>query len=102
MPTYEYVCKSCSHKFDEFHGMNESPKIACPSCGSKKTERLISAGAGLIFKGSGFYITDYKKSNGSGSKNNGASKDPSKTETKPESSTSSGESKSESNSKTDP
>ncbi len=73
MPTYDYVCKNCDKTFEEFHGMNESPKVMCPSCGSRKTEKLIGAGAGLIFKGSGFYITDYKRNNGSdGSKSSGA------------------------------
>ena len=65
MPTYDYLCKHCGSTFEEFHGMNKTPKIKCPSCDSNETQRLISAGAGLIFKGSGFYITDYKRNNGS-------------------------------------
>lgn len=60
MPTYEYKCSDCGYFFEEFQGINE-PKIeTCPRCG-KKVRRLISGGACLIFKGTGFYITDYKK-----------------------------------------
>lgn len=65
MPTYDYMCKNCEKTFEDFHGMNESPKLTCPSCGSHKMQKLIAAGAGLIFKGSGFYINDYKRNNGS-------------------------------------
>ncbi len=60
MPTYQYRCPTCGHEFEEFQSMSEDPIEFCPKCG-KKTQRLISGGAGLIFKGSGFYITDYKK-----------------------------------------
>jgi putative FmdB family regulatory protein len=60
MPTYEYECEACHHHFEEFQSMTEKPLQKCPKCG-KKVKRLISAGAGFIFKGSGFYITDYKK-----------------------------------------
>jgi putative FmdB family regulatory protein len=60
MPTYQYRCPSCGHEFEEFQTMSEDPIEICPSCG-KATQRLISGGAGLIFKGSGFYINDYKK-----------------------------------------
>lgn len=64
MPTYEYRCEACEHVFEVFHGINENPEIVCPVCEkTDQVERLISAGAGLIFKGSGFYITDYKKKN---------------------------------------
>jgi putative FmdB family regulatory protein len=59
MPTYEYQCVKCQHRFEEFHGMSERPKLKCPVCGGR-VERLISGGAGLLFKGSGFYITDYR------------------------------------------
>ena len=62
MPTYEYACKKCGNRFEAFQKMSEGPLAQCPQC-LGKVERLISAGAGMIFKGSGFYITDYKKKN---------------------------------------
>jgi len=60
MPTYEYECQDCGHRFEMFQSMMEDPYKICPAC-KGKVKRLISSGAGLIFKGSGFYITDYKK-----------------------------------------
>jgi len=64
MPTYEYVCNDCDHHFEEFQRITADPIKICPKCNGS-VKRLISAGNGLIFKGSGFYITDYKnKSNG--------------------------------------
>jgi putative FmdB family regulatory protein len=61
MPTYEYQCDECTHKFEAFHGMSADPIKDCPQCGVKgRVRRLISGGAGFIFKGSGFYITDYR------------------------------------------
>jgi putative FmdB family regulatory protein len=67
MPTYEYECKSCGHQFERFQKMTDKPVKKCPNCGGE-VRKLISSGAGLIFKGSGFYITDYaskgKKSEG--------------------------------------
>lgn len=59
MPTYEYVCPSCKHAFEKFQRMSEDPVAACPQCNAA-AERRMSGGAGLIFKGSGFYITDYR------------------------------------------
>lgn len=61
MPTYDYECSSCGHKFEFFQSMTEDPKKKCPKCG-KSLKRLIGSGSGIIFKGSGFYATDYKKS----------------------------------------
>ncbi len=61
MPTYSYVCDACGHKFEQFQAMTDEPVKCCPSCGRKRVRRLIGAGAGLIFKGSGFYITDYAR-----------------------------------------
>jgi putative FmdB family regulatory protein len=58
MPTYEYRCPT-GHEFELFQRMSDEPRMACPECG-KIAERLLSAGAGLIFKGEGFYITDYR------------------------------------------
>ena len=59
MPTYEYKCLDCGIQFERFQGITEDPIQECPEC-SGQTKRLIGAGAGLIFKGSGFYITDYR------------------------------------------
>jgi putative FmdB family regulatory protein len=66
MPTYEYRCQKCDHTFEAFQSMTEKPLRKCPKCGGA-VKRLISSGAGLIFKGSGFYITDYKNKSSSSS-----------------------------------
>lgn len=60
MPTYEYKCDACGHAFEQFHSMMAAPIRKCPECKKLKVKRLIGTGAGLIFKGSGFYITDYR------------------------------------------
>ncbi|MBS0260840.1 MAG: zinc ribbon domain-containing protein [Planctomycetes bacterium] len=60
MPTYDYVCNACGHVWDEFQSMTAPPTKKCPKCKKAKAERKIGAGAGLIFKGSGFYLTDYR------------------------------------------
>ena len=60
MPTYEYACQKCGHEFDAFQSMRDEPLKICPQCGKAALKRLVGGGAGLIFKGSGFYITDYK------------------------------------------
>jgi putative FmdB family regulatory protein len=60
MPTYEYVCSKCGHHFDKFQSMRDEPLRRCPKCKKQALKRLVGGGAGLIFKGSGFYITDYK------------------------------------------
>ncbi|UCG35424.1 MAG: zinc ribbon domain-containing protein [Candidatus Omnitrophota bacterium] len=60
MPTYEYECNKCGETFEVFQGINEAPLKKCTKCNGK-VKRLIGAGAGLIFKGSGFYITDYNR-----------------------------------------
>ena len=59
MPTYEYECKSCTHTFEAFQAMSDEPIKICPRCG-KEVRRLIYGGTGVIFKGSGFYVTDKK------------------------------------------
>jgi putative FmdB family regulatory protein len=59
MPTYEYRCRACGTDFEKFQRMSDEPVAACPACG-ENAERRLSAGAGLLFKGSGFYITDYR------------------------------------------
>lgn len=60
MPTYEYECTKCGHKFELFQRMKDEPITECPRC-SRAVKRLIGSGAGIIFKGSGFYATDYKR-----------------------------------------
>src|SRR5262249_29664013 len=60
MPTYEYRCEACEHNFDEFQSINDKPLKKCPQCGRPKLRRVLGAGAGVIFKGSGFYQTDYR------------------------------------------
>lgn len=60
MPTYEYRCGACGQEFDVFQKMSDDPVRSCPECGQDEAERLISRGAGLVFKGSGFYATDYR------------------------------------------
>ena len=60
MPTYDYECQKCKHIFEVFQSMADKRLEKCPKCGGK-VKRLISGGAGVIFKGSGFYETDYKK-----------------------------------------
>jgi len=64
MPTYEYQCESCGHRFDQFQNMSDDPLKTCPECGGD-LRRLIGTGAGVLFKGSGFYATDYGRSSGS-------------------------------------
>jgi putative FmdB family regulatory protein len=61
MPTYEYACPECGNRFEKFQSMRDKPIRKCPKCGSLSVKKLIGGGAGLIFKGSGFYATDYKK-----------------------------------------
>jgi putative FmdB family regulatory protein len=70
MPTYEYLCEKCGHEFEKFQSISAKPLKTCPEdlCAQKqwgkgKVRKLVSAGAGLLFKGSGFYITDYRSEN---------------------------------------
>ena len=78
MPTYDYKCNNCNHRFEILQSMNDEFLKNCPKCKKDKLERLIGAGSGLIFKGTGFYITDYVKN-----KSNKNTK-PEKKENKPE------------------
>ncbi len=76
MPTYDYQCPDCGHEFEEFQSISAKPIKKCPKCGKRKVKRLIGSGAGVIFKGTGFYQTDYKGSSKPASK-------PESTDTKP-------------------
>jgi putative FmdB family regulatory protein len=60
MPTYDYICESCGCRFEQFQSITARPLRKCSKCGKNKLKRLIGAGAGVIFKGSGFYETDYR------------------------------------------
>lgn len=91
MPTYDYQCERCGHRFDEFQSIMAKPLRKCPECGKLSLRRLIGTGAGIIFKGSGFYQTDYRSESykkgaqnepGSTSAKSSEKKD-AKTETKP-------------------
>jgi len=74
MPTYEYACPKCGHQFEQFQSMRDEPLKKCPKCGKSGLKRLVGGGAGLIFKGSGFYITDYKNKSGGKSEGGGEPK----------------------------
>lgn len=65
MPTYTYKCKQCNYEFEEFQSINSDVLSTCPSCNKDTLVRIISGGTGLIFKGSGFYLTDYKNNKNS-------------------------------------
>jgi len=60
MPTYEYECRACQHQFEQFQSITAKPVTRCPACGKNRVRRLIGKGAGIIFKGTGFYQTDYR------------------------------------------
>lgn len=74
MPTYTYECPKCSHAQDEFHAMSAAPKIKCDQCGTK-SDKMLGIGAGIIFKGSGFYETDFKEKKGKAPAKSSAKKD---------------------------
>ncbi|HEY3249963.1 MAG TPA: zinc ribbon domain-containing protein [Ignavibacteria bacterium] len=88
MPIYEYKCKDCGHHLEELQSISEPPLLKCPICGKDTLARLIGGGGGVIFKGSGFYLTDYKKnssrSQGEKEKTSEKSSATEKSETKPE------------------
>ena len=73
MPTYDYACKGCGHRFERFEGIHDDGAKECPKCHKKKARRMIGTGAGLIFKGAGFYTTDSKV--GSSKTSDGAAKE---------------------------
>lgn len=82
MPTYEYVCAECDHELEAFQSMKDAPLRRCPACRKPRLKRRIGGGAGLIFKGSGFYITDYRRKP-AGKAEGGETKPAAKNETKP-------------------
>jgi putative FmdB family regulatory protein len=88
MPTYDYVCNACNHTFEEFQSIKAAPLKKCPACGKLKLNRLIGTGSAVIFKGSGFYQTDYRSDNYTqGAKSESGTKpaEPAKTDTGKES-----------------
>ncbi len=80
MPTYEYECRACNHSFELFQAMSDEPVKVCPECGGS-VRRMIGGGTGIIFKGSGFYVTDSKKSSSSASSSRSAGSRPKKQDT---------------------
>jgi putative FmdB family regulatory protein len=85
MPTYDYVCDACGHAFEEFQSMSDKVLKKCPKCKKSKLRRLFGTGAAVIFKGSGFYQTDYRSdSYNNAAKADKAASEPAKTETKSE------------------
>lgn len=79
MPTYEYSCEACGYSFEKYEPMTAEPTKECPKCGKARAKRAISGGAGIIFKGPGFYSTDYRST----SYRDGAKKDEPKKEPGP-------------------
>src|SRR5438094_9217974 len=84
MPTYDYECKACGYTFDELQSFSEPPLTKCPACKKNKLERLFGGGGAIIFKGSGFYETDYRRAGTNGNGNGKADADGAKTEAKAE------------------
>jgi putative FmdB family regulatory protein len=86
MPTYDYQCKACGHTFEELQSFSEPPLTNCPKCKKNKLERLFGGGGAIIFKGSGFYETDYRRT-GAAKPEGGEAKPETKPEAKPETKT---------------
>ena len=82
MPNYDYDCLKCGHAFEVFQSMKDDPLDTCPKCKKRAVKRRIGGGAGLIFKGTGFYITDYKNQKPAAEKSTPAETKPAKTEAK--------------------
>ncbi len=80
MPTYDYICNNCGHEFETYQSMKDDKLTVCPSCGKESLKRLIGSGSGLIFKGSGFYLTDYKTKSGESSNSKTVTSDSKKPE----------------------
>ncbi len=89
MPTYEYRCHYCHKVSDAFQRMSDAPLVTCPYCGKDELERIVTGGAGVIYKGEGWYVTDYSKKSSGGNesiakptaKSDTAKSEPAKTET---------------------
>ncbi len=79
MPTYDYKCENCNETFEIFQSIKDSPAKLCPSCGHETLKKMVSLPAGLIFKGTGFYLTDYKKKSSPSTENSSKSETPSTT-----------------------
>ena len=89
MPTYDYACAACGHGFERFESIGDDAAKACPKCGKKKARRMLGIGVGVIFKGSGFYTTDSRKSpagksDGDAKESDSGSKDSAKADSKDE------------------
>lgn len=93
MPFYEYQCSNCGHTLEELQKMSDPPLKKCPNCGKNTLKKLIGTGGGLIFKGSGFYLTDYKNKPQTGSKSGKATETKTVDSTKSENKTASDTSK---------
>ena len=74
MPTYDYICNNCEKTYEYFQSMSDAPKKECPECKKNSLRRVISGGTGLIFKGSGYYLTDYKNKKTQSSKDKKSNK----------------------------
>lgn len=72
MPTYTYECSACGHRYDAFQSMKAEPDTECPRC-SGRVDRVFGAGTGIVFKGSGFYVTDYRKGGSGGDSSSSSS-----------------------------
>jgi putative FmdB family regulatory protein len=95
MPTYDYKCSACGHTFEELQSFSDAPLTKCPKCKKKKLDRLFGGGGAILFKGAGFYETDYRRAgqtNGDGKAEKADSGEAANSETKPDAKT---ESKSE-------
>ncbi|MBM4103296.1 MAG: zinc ribbon domain-containing protein [Planctomycetes bacterium] len=101
MPTYDYQCDACGHKFEQFQSITISPLKKCPKCGKLKLKRLLGTGVGVIFKGSGFYETDYRSEGYKKAAQNDKPASPASTESKTEKTETKKESKPATESKTE-
>lgn len=84
MPTYDYACGGCGHRFERFESISESGTKTCPKCGKRKARRRLGTGVGVIFKGSGFYTTDYRSGGGASKEDSSESSSDSSSESKSE------------------